>query len=242
MQSDNSAARLYSILQDGKQIAGGSSCRAAWQELLNVDPNDQALLMSRLGKFMELPKQIIEAVESDFPTQIKTCNHWSSQINKAFMLQNINERWSSFIDHIDEHALAYLSITTELLQTASLTKLLEEDELEKIRCSINDVLEETMDLDLDNDIKLYISKWLHKLLINIDEYKITGAQPIMDGVEVMFGHAFSDTKYRKYLSDTDTGEKLVNVLAAIASSVTIVLGVPQLPEAFSNILKMVKKQ
>ncbi len=241
MQSDNPAARLYSILEDGKKISPNSACRTAWQELLNVDSDDQALLMSRLGKFMELPNQVIEAIKSDFPMQIKTCDHWNSQVNKAFMVQNINDKWASFINHIDDHALAYLSMTTELIQTVSETKLLDENEIEKIRNSINDVLEETMKSDISNEIKIYISKWLHKLLINIDEYRITGAQPIMDGVETMFGHAFSDSEYRKYLSETNSGKSLVNVLAVIASSITIVLGVPQLPEAFSDILKLVKK-
>ncbi|MCK4842680.1 MAG: hypothetical protein KAT04_12490 [Methylococcales bacterium] len=241
MRSDNPSARLFSILENGKKISSTSKCRAAWQELLNVDPSDHALLMSRLGKMMELPDQIINTVKSDFPNQLKTCNHWKSQVTKAFMTQDLNGQWATFIGQIDGHALNYLNITTELLQTTAITKLLNDEELSELRDSINKLLQETVESDIPDDIKKYVTGNLHKMLLHIDEYTITGAQPIMDSVDIMFGHAFSNDDYRNYLSGNDLGVNLVNTLTAVAATVTIVLGVPQLPEAFSNILKLVQK-
>lgn len=241
MQSDNPAARLFAILDEGKKVDANQNCRGVWQNLLNVSSSEQALLISRLGKLMELPQTIISIVEDEFPNQLKTCNHWSAQVNKAFMQQNLNDKWGSFSNHIDAHALNFLSITSELLQTKSPTKLLGDDELSDLREKIDSILNETIESDIDSEIKKYVAKGLSDLLRNIDEYRITGAQPIMDGVEIMFGHAFADENYREYLSNDGLGKKLVDILAAVASSVTIVLGAPQLPEAFSNILKLVQK-
>lgn len=241
MDSDNPAARLYSILDKGKKIDGNSRCRDVWQGLLNVNTPEQALLISRLGKLMELPQKIIEIVQSEFPNQLKTCNHWSTQVDKAFMVQNLNDKWATFTNHIDAHALNFLSITTELLQTKLPTKLLNEDELNDIRDSINDLLKETMESDIPNEIKQYISRKLHELLLHVDEYRITGVQPIMDGMETILGHAFYDIEYRKCLSGTSLGEKLFDVLNKISSLVTVALGAPQLPGAFDNIAKLVQK-
>ncbi len=240
MQSDNPAARLFSILDEGKKIDANKNCREVWQNLLDVNPSKQALLISRLGKLMELPQQIIEIVESEFPNQVRTCDHWNTQVNKAFMQQNLSDKWATFANHIDVHALNYLSITTELLQTKSPTKLLGADELVETRNSINELLNEIIDSNIPDEIKQYVASGLNNLLRRIDEYRITGAQPIMDGIEGMFGHAFFDEEYRRYLSEEDLGKKLVDVLAAVASAVTIVLGAPQLPEAFCNILKLVR--
>lgn len=78
---------------------------------------------------------------------------------------------------------------------------------------------------------------LNKLLRRIDEYRITGAQPIMEEIDMMFGRTVRDAEYREYLSSS-LGKGLIDALSAVAASVIIVLGVPQFPGAVSRTLRL----
>ena len=69
MHSDNPAARLLKILQDGQKIQVDARCRDVWHKLLDVETSDAALLMSRLGKVMELPNLIINDIRVNYPNQ-----------------------------------------------------------------------------------------------------------------------------------------------------------------------------
>ena len=153
MQPDNPAARLVSILYEGKKLDVNSSCRDAWEKLLNINSSEEALLMSRLGKLMELPQKIIEIIQSELPEQKETYSYWSVQVNKAFIKQNLNTNWGAFIGSIDLHSLTYLNMTAALIEGKLDTKPIDEDELNNIRSSINEILKETEESDISSKIK-----------------------------------------------------------------------------------------
>jgi hypothetical protein len=57
LKTDNVAGRLLDILVEGEKIEKNStSSKEAWSKLLNMKADNPALLISRLGKVMELPK------------------------------------------------------------------------------------------------------------------------------------------------------------------------------------------
>ncbi|MBB5542819.1 hypothetical protein [Paraburkholderia fungorum] len=110
---DNPASWLLNILVAGKNIPVDKPCRRAWQQLLGVE--EEALLMSRLGKVMELPHQIIALLQGHYPGRAASWQHWHSQVNSGLMQQNLNGQWNSFIGPIDAHSMTYLSMSADLL-------------------------------------------------------------------------------------------------------------------------------
>jgi len=240
LNSDNPASRLLKILETGKKHKPGIKCRDVWHNILNVDTSNSALLMSRLGKVMELPELIILEIQDKYPNQKSTHNHWSTKVNTAFMQQNLNGQWQEFIQHIDSHTTDYLSMSADLLEMKSDTQILSESEISDIRKKIDDLLLEVIDSDIDIKFKDYIVSYLRKILVAIDEYNISGATPISECIESTFGHAFIDEKYRTNISNTDIGNKVVSVLSAVASVVTIAVGLPQLPNTFQLLLTNTK--
>lgn len=232
MNYDNPAARLLSLLEQGKQMGGNQSCRAMWEELLNVN-NDNPLLMSRLGKAMELPELIIKALQDNYPQQGNTWSHWASQVNQAFMSQNLNDIWATFINNIDLHSITYLRLASDLLQTKSNTKLLTDEDLLTTREKLDAIYKEVLESDLPDEIKKYLIRSLRKLILSIDEYKLTGAPPILDAIETAIGHAYLDKEYKNFLIDTELGKKLLDTLASMANVVTVAVGLPQLTQAIA---------
>lgn len=239
MIGDNPAARLLAILEDGRHIQTNMTSRKAWHQLLNVPEGDAPLLMSRLGKVMELPQQIIRIIDDEFPNQGGSYSHWSNRVNSGFEQQNINGNWNTFWQHIDSHTLNYLKLSADLIQTKTPTTLLNEETVEEIREKIDQLLNELLEGGFETEFKQFLSRALQRIIIVVDEYRISGAVPIIESVEIVFGHAFFDEKYRKEVSTTEFGKKLITVLSSVASSVTIALGIPQLPESFQIMLEKI---
>lgn len=236
MHCDNPAARLLKLLQDGKKIQQGIKCRDGWRQLLGVESSESALLVSRLGKIMELPDIIINEIRENYPNQSNTHKHWSAKVNQAFMQQNLNGQWKEFIAHIDDHTISYLSMTADLLDMKSSTILMEKDELSDIREKVNGLLSQAIELNIDEDFRKYLVRYLRKIIITIDEYHISGAIPISEAIESALGHAFMDENYRKNISETDFGATVVSVLGGVAAAVTIAVGLPQLPDTFQYLI------
>ncbi|WP_312147023.1 hypothetical protein [Stutzerimonas kunmingensis] len=233
MQYDNPAERLLSILTDGKSISGDQSCKRVWEGLLNVPKNEGALLVSRIGKAMSLPQEIIDRTRELYPNRSPTWLHWSNQVNAAFSTQNINGQWQTFIQHIDNHTITYLQMSTDLLESKSSIKPLDLDEIIQISEKVNDLLVDVISSpEIEASIKKYIVHHLRKILISIDEYKITGALPILDAVETTIGHAYLDEGYRNLLKNSEIGARILDTLSATANLVTVAVGIPQIAQTF----------
>ena len=232
MNYDNSAARLLALLEEGKKKPANHKCKSTWEELLQCS-GDDPLLMSRLGKVMELPSQVILSLQESFPEQGDTWNHWVNQVNTAFMVQNLHANWDSFIAHIDIHTITYLKMSASLLEQKTNTKLIAEDDLKGIREKLDSILSEVISSTGSDDVKKYLVRNLRKLIVSIDEYRLTGAFPLLDAVETSIGHAHIDKQYKSFLTDTDLGKQLLETLASIANVVTVAVGIPQLSQTIA---------
>jgi hypothetical protein len=229
---DNPAARLLALLTEGKMCLPGTSCREVWNDLLNAN-GDASLLMSRLGKVMELSRETVLALEAAFPDQGNTWSHWEAQVNTAFMVQNLHATWESFINHIDTHSITYLRMSAALLQTRMTTKLIANDELSTLRTTLDQILVDVFATDQPEEVKRYLVRSLRKLINSIDEYRLTGTLPMLDTIESSLGHAAVDKAYKSFLTDTEVGKKLLDTLASMANVVTVSVGIPQLSQAIT---------
>lgn len=232
MNYDNPAARLLSILERGKTKTPATNCRAVWEDLLEAK-GDLPLLMARLGKVMELPRLTITSLKEEFPQQGDMWTHWESQVNSAFMVQNLHANWDSFINNIDAHTLTYLRMASSLLQAKANTKLIEDADLASVREALTEILVEVITSDLPDEVKRYVVRNLRKIVDSIDEYKLTGALPLLDAVETTLGHAAVDKQYKTFLTDTDLGKRLLDTLASMANVVTVAVGLPQMTQAIA---------
>ena len=237
MTHDNPAGRLLSILMSARVIPGDRVCRMAWHELLQTDER-QSLLMSRLGKVMELPQAAILALKEAYPDDIPTWEHWEAQVNAGFNSQQLQGPWASFINYIDDHTINYLRMSATLLQGKSLTRNISTEELTDVRRTILAIIDELIESGQPDAVKKYLVYQLQRIVTAIDEYRISGAMPILDLVEGAFGHSLVDHDYSTFLKDDSLGQKVVSCLATAANLVTVATGLPALPTTVALMLRL----
>jgi len=227
MEYDNPAERLLTLIRTCKEYPIEQSCLNTWHKVLKTE-NNLPLLMSRLGKVMELPQITVQALQDNFPGRTPTWRHWSTQINNAFMQQNFQSQWNSFIGHIDEHSVNYLQMSSDLLQSKSTTTLLENSELDAIRKQLLDIYEQTLVAEIDTEVKAYLLRYFRKLISCIEEYTLIGALPILEAIESMCGHTLVDKKYKSFLTDEELGRKILDCISSMGNLITVAVGIPQL--------------
>jgi hypothetical protein len=227
MDHTNPAFRLLSILESGRSQDANTACRTIWASILKTNENSPELLI-RLGKAMELPQLIVQALQDLYPEEPNTWEHWSSQVRNAFMQQQLHGPWRTFISNIDSHSYTYLRMHAKLLQLQSKTNPLKNEVLEETRLSLNECLTKLLQADIDQDVKTYIARNLRRLIAAIDEYHITGTTGVFDSIEILMGHQVFDPKYKAYIQESDLGKQISTTVGTIADAMSIVLGLPQI--------------
>ncbi len=106
-----------------------------------------------------------------------------------------------------------------------------------MRERVNAVLTDVLASDIEDSLKTYVARALRKILTAIDEYKLGGAQPILESVEQAVGHAMVDPRYKSFLTDADLGKRVLDLLQAAGGLVTVATGLPVLTQAAQQFLK-----
>lgn len=229
MAHDNAASRLLELLNRAKSIGPNTASINAWEQLLDAK-SDRALLLSRLGKVIALPEQISVILSNSVDTDPGVAQHISDQFYAAFVTHKFNEKWEVFTSRIDVHVLNYLALASTLLETKIKTKKLEEEALRGLRDSFSELLESVRESGSSSRIRSYVVMQLHDLITVLDDYFITGAEPIMRNIEAAVCRAYTDSGYKSFLKDDDLGKRLLACLSAAANLVTVAVGIPQLTQ------------
>lgn len=229
MTHDNAASRLLNLLQEAKKIDANTVSKHAWEKLLKANKNP-ALLMSRMGKMLAIPEQISSTLSNTTGTNPEMLQHISQQFYIAFSAQKSNDKWNEFVGRIDSHVMNYLGLAMTLLETQAKTKKLEPDEIIELRSGFSALLEQVRDADISPRLRSYVVKQLHDLISILDDYFITGAEPILERIEATIGHAFIDEEYKNFLKDHQLGKSIFECLGAAANLVTVAVGIPQLTQ------------
>lgn len=230
MSHDNAASRLLQLLNKAKEIEQNISSLDAWGKLLGT--RDPAKLLSRMGKMIALPEQISATLSNSVNTSPAVLHHISSQFYHAFTTHKFSEKWNEFTNRIDSHVINYLGLASTLLETQTKTKQLTEGELQELRDSFSDILERARNSDLPPRLKAYVVLQLHDIIATLDDYFITGAEPVLERIEATLGHAYVDEEYKNFLKDNELGKAILDCLGAAANVVTIAVGIPQLAQTF----------
>ena len=226
MATDNAASRLHDLLTKAKAFDQNVSSVRAWQTILET--KDSALLLSRLGKMIALPEQISATLSNSVDTTPGVVRHISNQFYAAFSSHKFSDKWEVFATKIDDHMMNYLALASTLLETQVKTKRLEQTELHELKQGFVELLDKVRASDLPPRLKAYVVLQLHGLIATLDDYFITGAEPILERIEATIGHAYVDAEYKGFLKDHELGKSLLGCLGAAANLVTVAVGIPQL--------------
>ncbi|WP_139411629.1 hypothetical protein [Aeromonas veronii] len=225
MRSDNPAARLLAILKQGKEQNGDFNTKIVWSSILSIADDDvvaaESLLMAKLGQVMLLPHETQILVSRYYPELSRDLIHAMSKLQDAFTRQNLSGTWSSFINHIDIHCISTLSLTASLLDNKLETRIIDKDSIDSFRIRVQALISDALNIELDKDFKKFIVHYLQKILTALNDYLISGAQPILDALEATLGHAVLDPDFKGHLKENGFGKTVREFIGDLANVVTV---------------------
>ena len=225
MPHDNTAERLLAIVSQAKSYPDNANCLRTWREILGpVD--DETDLMNKLGRTMLLPQQLVRELEQFYPED-SDWNHCAQQISTAFAAQHLHGSWASFKNHIDQASLNYLKMASKLLESKIKTKALTDDQIVDLLMQFTELRNTVLAGDIPPTIKQYLLTYLRRIIESLENYKISGAQPVLEAIEGLVGHAGVDTSYRDFLGLTDIGKSIREGINTAGAIVAIAVGIPE---------------
>ncbi|WP_250463219.1 hypothetical protein [Caballeronia sp. GAFFF2] len=235
--ADNPANRLLVILQECKAIPPNENCRAAWQKVLKT--TDEAALLNRMAKALNLSREVVDVVEEAFPRHVPPIQKLRSQICAGFSQQNMNGDWSAFTSQITDDSIVAIGFAASLLEEREKFRTVASDNLAAQRDRLVELRKEVVaSIELPEEVRLTIARYLGRLIDSFDEYFITGIFPVLDAANMAIGNLAFDQEYNHALRDTEVGKRVTDALANIANSVTIVAGMIQFSEPLHHLLQM----
>lgn len=238
MKYDNPAGRLLEVLIQVRKFPLTAEARLVWTTVFDLPKNDLTpLLTATLGKIMLLPYEAVSMLAEEHPELTDPFPTWALQVSAAFQVHNVHSTIDTFSKNITDDTLANIRTTAVLLDKGSKRKILSKAELTEMRERVNAVLTDVLASDIEDSLKTYVARALRKILTAIDEYKLGGAQPILESVEQAVGHAMVDPRYKSFLTDADLGKRVLDLLQAAGGLVTVATGLPVLTQAAQQFLK-----
>lgn len=231
MLYDNPAARLKIILETGLKADKEQQCVKVWGDLLDTETTNFNDLFARLGKVLELPREITFLLKTHFPHQVDSSNLWLRPIEVAFTNQQLGGKWSSFIQHINPYCVPQLALVADLLHTKLSYQVAQDVEIEALTEKIHLLISDIEASSLPPHIRLYLIEELTILLHALREHKITGGNTPLKQAEAMIGHAHRDKEYLSFLRDHELGQRVLDNLNAVAAVLTVYLSTPQLAQS-----------
>ncbi|WP_421206828.1 hypothetical protein [Aeromonas enteropelogenes] len=225
MRSDNPAARLLAILKLGQTHNINSIAKSVWFSIFSIEEEDlvaaESLLMAKLGQVMLLPHNTQNLVSTYYPELSEDLTYVMSKLQDAFIRQNLSGAWSTFIGHIDVHCISTLSMTATLLDHKLETSLIAPDDIERFRERVQTLISDSLKIELNKEFKKFIVHYLQKILTALNDYLISGAQPILDALEATLGHAVLDPEFKEHLKEDGFGKNVREFIGDLANVVTI---------------------
>lgn len=233
MQNGNPAARLLDVLNETLAVQKNIPTRQAWGQVLKSRDN-QALMYDRLAKLMLLSEETSELVNSLFPRQLRATTAWKTALDTAFTSQNMHATIDSFQNHITNTAIDHLTSAVDLIDLKNPT-ILNANDIADFTQKLNDLISEVLNGEFEDKVQEYLVRSLRKVIIALDEYRLSGSIPVTTSIESMLGHSFFDRDYGNALNETETGSKILTILGGIADAVTV--ATPIAPLLFSETVK-----
>ncbi|QBG36105.1 hypothetical protein [Litorilituus sediminis] len=230
MDVNNSAGRLLNILMEGKEANPNENCKKVWSRILNVEEDNSFVLVGRIGKVFSLVDNISTELKKLDNVDVNRYMSWTKYLDTAFSRCNLESSWNDFIKHINEPVLDYLHMTSGMLSTNCPQPVLPKSELDNIYDGAKVLIGKIIDSELPPNIKQYFLSQLRKIIIAIEEYKITGSAEVVDIVEATFGKAVLS---KDIIEGKDTNEDMGNFwkfMTRTALIVSTVAGVIQIAD------------
>ncbi|MNM73894.1 hypothetical protein D3C76_359440 [compost metagenome] len=224
MTYDNPASRILAILGSIHGTQANTPCKNAWCSALGIEAGDDAKLVMKLSQLMGISLDAVLLMNERFPALKDQTSQWHINFVTALTSQQLNSNIQTFINGYSRKHSDFLRVMEQMIGISAPAEI-DTSLIGEFRNSISNLIDETLASQLEPKAKNYLVKALRRILAALEDYQITGVVPVIESIELVAGHMFTDSHFKNSMS-TDFGNKVFSVIGAIADSIAIATGAP----------------
>ena len=216
-QPDNPAALLLKILKEIRTHPNeGDRLELVLEKVLEVPHGETSLLLSRVGKFYDLPVRVRSAVTKVSEVDAALYLAHFPPIETSFQKLNLKSRLADFRDPITEASLFGLQHCSALLEKQHATTRLTDEQLAELKSKVDSLIEKVSSASIDEFLKRFLQDRLYEIAVALQECRFFGAEGLERRLEACFGTIVLRHQFWKDRAEEPIVSEFWGLLAKIA--------------------------
>jgi hypothetical protein len=228
-KANNPAARLLNLIEKLSVGSPEQPSQTIWGAALTVRADDVLELLDRIGRIMNLPKVTRDALSAVRPKLDPIYFEWVPQVEAAFKAHRLTGVIREFLTPITADTRRTLRFCADRLSDLSPEKVLENDDLTKLRREAAELRSELENAEIDSDLKKFAWRHLKEFIAALDEYEFFGVSPLNRATEEAMGSVRLNLQVAEKLSVTEIGKRLFTFFGKTLMLLSALHGAAQLP-------------
>ncbi|MCK9814422.1 hypothetical protein M1B35_09830 [Pseudomonas sp. MAFF 302046] len=224
MKTDNPAARTLKVLRKLQETPMAASCKDSWCAALGIPTGNDSNLLMKLGAFMANPTEAVRIMNEKFPALRSQTDAWHLKFMSGITCQQLNAQLATFSASYRPVNNDFLEVMNHMIGTACYD-VIPEQKISDSRAMLSELIDSVLSSNLEEKVKNYVVKSIRRIISALEDYEITGSIPVIESIEIMAGHVFTNEQFRISMN-SDIGNKIFGVIGAIADAMAIAAGVP----------------
>ncbi|MGG7058794.1 hypothetical protein ACQPUY_02520 [Clostridium nigeriense] len=232
--STNPAVRLYEILSESKELCSNNtkkqrrfkSVASVISEIFDVDINNDEKIFKSILQVVEIieniKKQISKIQSNSKEELIKSLTNFEKKIMAIGLDDDIQQLDTIITNEI----LISINGLALALDVSNQYKNIEEDNLTIFKDKIEILIEELKELEVNEELKVFLGNVLSDLYNKIDEYKIYGIDGLRVSIEQGLGSIMLNKKVCEEVSKNskfkENIKKVLGLLTSINTTISFV--------------------
>jgi hypothetical protein len=213
--ANNPAGRLYAFLEAAGHVDQKFSIGRVWASVLE-QPGDKTDVMADFGEVLKLPQQTLVAIrqlvnDSEFPHYAD----WRDTVQNV-LTRHWDESWGQVVGALSAQNLKSLKFCDIELARHSTEPTIADDEFHAIFTSVQELLSDVVDADIDKDVRHFVIDHLRTIELALYRFRIGGTKPVRDAANGVLGSLLVRQDLARKKGAVGVLQRLVKVAVRIA--------------------------
>lgn len=233
-KSNNPASRLYELLKNARGMGQDKPIREVWATVAGISPSDYPRVLRFVADLIILSQEAKGAIENLENVDHDIYLSPFKNVEQALARINLDDRWESFSRYLDEPTMVSLSFCADTLSRSSSNGLIPNEELDSLLLDIEQVLEQIINLELPDELRMFLVEHLEQMRAAVLSYRIFGNEGLRRALESVLGATILNQEAIKRNMVIDENQKMWGdiwkIIQNLANSLNAVESIKSLSE------------